>query len=132
MAQLPTGTVTFLFTDLEGSTRLWEQHPEVMKAALARHDDFLRQAIEDRGGHVVKTTGDGVHAVFGVAEAAVDAAVNAQRLLAGEAWADPGPLRVRMGLNTGSAEQREGGYSSTPKRPPRESERSVPEGSQLA
>lgn len=107
---VPTGTVTFLFTDLEGSTRLWEQHPEAMKAALARHDDILRQAIEDRGGHVVKTTGDGVHAVFGVAEAAVDAAVNAQRLLAREDWAEPravaGPDGPEHGFVTASAPSR--------------------------
>ena len=64
MAQLPTGTVTFLFTDLEGSTRLWEEHPEAMRAALARHDEILRDAVEKRGGHVVKTTGDGLHAAF--------------------------------------------------------------------
>ena len=67
MAQLPTGTVTFLFTDIEGSTRLWEEHPEAMRPALARHDEILRDAIEAHGGHVVKTTGDGVHAVFATA-----------------------------------------------------------------
>ena len=60
VSDLPTGTVTFLFTDLEGSTRLWEQHPEAMRAALARHDEILRDAVEKRGGHVVKTTGDGL------------------------------------------------------------------------
>jgi len=57
LAELPTGTVTFLFTDLEGSTRLWEEHPEAMRAALARHDEILRDAVEKREGHVVKTTG---------------------------------------------------------------------------
>lgn len=61
---LPAGTVTFLFTDLEGSTRLWEEHPTTMRAALARHDALLRDAVESRGGVVVKTTGDGVHAAF--------------------------------------------------------------------
>src|SRR5712691_6570302 len=64
MADLPTGTVTFLFTDIEGSTRLWEQHPEAMRAALARHDALLRQAIEARGGHVFKTMGDQFCAAF--------------------------------------------------------------------
>ena len=68
MSEPPTGTVTFLFTDLEGSTRLWEQRPAAMKAALARHDEILRHAVEAQGGHVVKTTGDGFHAVFGGAE----------------------------------------------------------------
>ena len=67
VAELPTGTVTFLFTDLEGSTRLWEEHPEAMKAALARHDEILRGAVEGQGGQVVKVTGDGIHAVFGAA-----------------------------------------------------------------
>src|SRR6187401_3102592 len=62
--ELPTGTVTFLFTDLEGSTRLWEAHPDAMKPALARHDEILREAVEAHDGHVVKTTGDGVHAAF--------------------------------------------------------------------
>ena len=57
MTKLPSGTVTFLFTDLEGSTRLWEEHPEAMQAALARHDEILREAIEAHGGYVVKTTG---------------------------------------------------------------------------
>jgi class 3 adenylate cyclase len=58
---LPTGTVTFLFTDIEGSTRLWEQHPDAMKGALARHDEIVHGAVEAHRGHVVKTTGDGVH-----------------------------------------------------------------------
>ncbi len=57
MTHLPAGTVTFLFTDIEGSTRLWEQHPEAMQAALARHDRLLRNIIETQGGHVIKTTG---------------------------------------------------------------------------
>jgi len=110
VADLPSGTVTFLFTDLEGSTRLWEQYPEAMKAALARHDDVLRAAVESGGGYVVKTTGDGVFAVFATAHGALDAAVRAQRALAAENWAETGPLRVRMGLHTGEAERRAGDY----------------------
>jgi predicted ATPase/class 3 adenylate cyclase len=109
-AELPTGTVTFLFTDLESSTRLWEQHPAAMKAALARHDEILRRAVEAQGGHVVKATGDGFHAVFGAAEDAVDAAVTAQRELSSERWDETGPLRVRMGLHTGTPEHRGGDY----------------------
>ena len=62
---MPSGTVTFLFTDVEGSTRLWEEQPEVMRAALAVHDEILREAIEAQGGQVVKSTGDGAFAVFG-------------------------------------------------------------------
>jgi class 3 adenylate cyclase len=61
---LPSGTVTFLFTDIEDSTKLWEQHPQAMRAALAHHDSILREAIESHNGHIIKTTGDGVHAVF--------------------------------------------------------------------
>jgi predicted ATPase/class 3 adenylate cyclase len=108
---LPTGTVTFLFTDLEGSTRLWEEHPEAMKAALARHDELVRGAIEEHGGSIVKTTGDGAHAAFATAEAAVRAALGAQLALRDEPWPETtGPLRVRIGLHTGSAELRDGDY----------------------
>lgn len=113
MAGLPTGTVTFLFTDVEGSTTLWERHPETMKAALARHDALLRNAIAANSGAVVKTTGDGFHAAFATADAAVRAAVDAQLDLARGPWAETGPLRVRMGLHTGSAEMRDGDYFGT-------------------
>ena len=110
MSDLPSGTVTFLFTDLEGSTRLWEEHPDAMRPALARHDELVRAAIEASSGTVVKTTGDGFHAAFAVAADAVDAAIAAQLELAGEPWAETGPLRVRMGLHTGAAELRDGDY----------------------
>jgi predicted ATPase/class 3 adenylate cyclase len=110
VSELPSGTVTFLFTDLEGSTRLWEQHRGAMQAALARHDEILRRAVETKRGLVVKTTGDGFHAVFAAAEDAVEAAVEAQQGLSGEAWGETGPLRVRMGLHTGTAEHRGGDY----------------------
>jgi len=107
---MPTGTVTFLFTDIEGSTRLWEEHPAAMRAALATHDGILRSAVEDHGGQVVKTTGDGVHAAFAVAEDAVSAAVAAQGRLEEAVWGATGPLAVRMGLHTGAAEFRDGDY----------------------
>ncbi len=110
MTELPSGTVTFLFTDIEGSTRLWEEHPDAMRDALARHDDLVREAIESHGGYVVKTTGDGFHAAFGTADAGLVAAVAAQRALVGEAWPLPEPLRVRMGLHTGAASLRDGDY----------------------
>src|SRR5262245_47204920 len=113
MPDAPTGTVTFLFTDLETSTRLWEEQPQAMQDALARHDELLRNAIESHGGHVVKTTGDGFHAVFGTARAALDAAVDAQLALYAEPWGVTGPLRVRMGIHTGEAELREGDYYGT-------------------
>jgi class 3 adenylate cyclase len=110
VSELPSGTVTFLFTDIEGSTRLWEEHPDTMRDALARHDELLRDAIEAHGGYVVKTTGDGFHAAFGTADAGVVAAVAAQRALDVEAWPLLEPLRVRMGLHTGSASLRDGDY----------------------
>ena len=76
-SKLPSGTVTFLFTDIEGSTKLWEQQPEAMKAALAKHDSILKEAIESNHGHIIKTTGDGVHAVFTKAIDAINASIGA-------------------------------------------------------
>ena len=76
-SDFPAGTVTFLFTDIEGSTRLWEQHPEGMKRALSRHDDLIRTAIEGHGGSVIKTTGDGFHAAFETGLDGVAAALSA-------------------------------------------------------
>ena len=113
MAELPSGTVTFLFTDLEGSTRLWEQYPEAMSAALARHDEIIGNAIASHGGHVVKMRGDGFHAVFGAATDALRAAMEAQSALTAESWGATGPLLVRTGLHTGEAEQRDGDYFGT-------------------
>ena len=110
MPALPSGTVTFLFTDIEGSTRLWEEHPEAMKAALARHDAILVDAVVAHGGTVVKTTGDGVHAVFPVAGDGVAAALDGQLGLVREPWGATGPISVRMGLHTGTAEVRDGDY----------------------
>src|SRR5262245_28360662 len=104
MTALPTGTVSFLFTDLEGQTTLWEVHPEPMRAAVARHDALLREAVLAHGGHVVKATGDGLHAAFARAPDALAAALEAQRALAAAAWDLPEPLRARMGLHTGAAE----------------------------
>src|SRR5918997_4710793 len=115
MAELPTGTVTFLFTDIEGSTSGWEHHPEAMGAALARHDALLRAAIEEHGGHVVKTMGDAFHAAFARAQDGVAAALNGLRRLDSEPWDEIapglGPLHVRMALHTGAAEERDGDYS---------------------
>jgi predicted ATPase/class 3 adenylate cyclase len=102
--------VTFLFTDVEGSTRLWEVYPEAMKDALARHDEILRDAIAAHGGHVVKTTGDGFHAVFANVGDALGTAAVAQLALYGEPWGVPDGLRVRMGLHTCQVEIRDGDY----------------------
>lgn len=105
---LPTGTVTFLFTDIEGSTKLWEQHPEAMKNALAKHDSILKEAIESEHGHIIKTTGDGVHAVFTTAIDAISAAITSQHHL--QSLTSNLPLHVRIGLHTGEAELRDGDY----------------------
>jgi predicted ATPase/class 3 adenylate cyclase len=113
VSELPSGTVTFLFTDLESSTRLWREHPQTMKSALARHDAILRDSIATHAGHVVKTTGDGAHAVFVDASHAVDAAIAAQLALAAEDWPVPESLRVRMGIHSGPAEVRDGDYFGT-------------------
>jgi predicted ATPase/class 3 adenylate cyclase len=110
MSELPVGTVTFLFTDLEASTRLWEQHPDAMQDALARHDDMLLSVVTAHGGHIVKSTGDGVHAVFAIAHDAVAAATDAQVRLQAESWPTPEPLRVRMGVHTCEVELRDGDY----------------------
>src|SRR5262245_50541839 len=110
VTQVPSGTVTFLFTDLEKSTRLWEDEPDAMQSALARHDALLRATIESHRGHIVKTTGDGFHAAFASARDAVDAAIDAQRALASQSWPATGPLRVRMGIHTGESEFRDGDY----------------------
>ncbi len=110
---LPSGTVTFVFTDIEGSTRLWQEHPEAMKGALARHDVIVRDVIEGRGGYVVKTTGDGFHAAFAAAHDAIAAAVGAQLALGRESWGVTGPLVVRVGIHSGPAELRDGDYFGT-------------------
>ena len=109
-SNLPLGTVTFLFTDIEGSTQFWEKYPDAMQAALARHDVLLRNAIEANHGHVIKTTGDGMLAVFASAMDSIIAVVAAQRALQAEAWPAACPIRVRMALHTGEAEMRDGDY----------------------
>ena len=113
MAELPSGTVTFLFTDLEGSTRLWQEHPEAMQAALARHDEVLRAAIEGHAGYVVKTTGDGFHAAFAAAHDARACGGGGPACATAERWEATGPLPVRMGIHTGPAELRDGDYYGT-------------------
>ena len=110
MSSLPTGTVTLLFTDIEGSTRLWEQEPAAMATALERHDDLLRSTIESWGGYVFKTVGDAFCAAFAAARDAVAAAGATQRALHTEAWPDRAQLRVRMALHTGECEERDGDY----------------------
>src|SRR6266542_875089 len=103
MADLPSGTVTFLFTDIEGSTPLWEREPDQMRVALARHDAILRTIIAKAGGHVYKTIGDAFQAAFAFPAQAVTAALAAQRALAAHDWETSEPLRVRMGIHIGQA-----------------------------
>src|SRR6266508_5041854 len=114
MSDLPIGIVTFLFTDIAGSSNLWEQHTNAMSEALPRHDAMLREAIESRYGVVFKTVGDGSHAVFGNASDALAAAVAAQRTILAEPWETTEPLRIRVALNTGVAELRGGDYFGPP------------------
>src|SRR5688572_15897803 len=102
-------TATFLFTDIKGSTKLWEQQPDAMSTTLARHDAILRAAIEGCGGRVFKTVGDAFCAAFPNALDALNAALMGQRALAAERWpAEIGRIWVRMALHTGTAEERDG------------------------
>jgi class 3 adenylate cyclase len=112
MGALPTGTVTFLFTDIEGSTRLWEQHPEAARSLLARHDELIEQTVEAHRGQVVRPRGEGDSrfCVFARATDAVAAAATVQQALHAEPWQSPAPLKVRMALHTGEADLREGDY----------------------
>ncbi len=110
VGSLPTGTVTFLLTDIEGSTRLWQEHASSMQVALTRHDQILEEAISSAGGHLLKHTGDGVFAVFGRAERAAAAALSAQATFQAEEHDGIGRLQVRMGIHTGEAVERKGDY----------------------
>jgi predicted ATPase/class 3 adenylate cyclase len=109
-AAIPSGTITLLFTDVEGSTRLWEAEPEAMGQALRRHDELLRAAIGQAGGFVFKTVGDAFCAAFATPRAALDAAAAAQQALTAEPWPTGRPIRVRMSLHTGVCEERDNDY----------------------
>jgi len=117
---LPSGTVTFLFTDIEGSTKLWEQHPEAMRVALQQHDMLMRQAITRHHGHVFKTLGDAFCVVFQAAGSAVLAAMEAQTALQEQHVGirlsndELLPLRVRMAVHTGHTEERDNDYFGPP------------------
>ncbi len=110
MSGAPSGTVALLFTDVEGSTRLWEAERDAMAAALRRHDEILRDAIEQAGGYVFKTVGDAFCAAFSATRAGLDAALVAQRNLAAEPWPTSRPIVVRMALHVGVCEERDGDY----------------------
>jgi predicted ATPase/class 3 adenylate cyclase len=113
MSELPTGTVTFLFTDIEGSTRLWEEHPEEMQGALSRHDEILRSVIEQHDGHVFSRAGDSFAGAFHTASNALAAAFSAQRALRGESETGL-HLLVRMAVHSGEAQERDGNYFGQP------------------
>src|SRR5579872_4843663 len=107
---LPSGTVTFLFTDIEGSTQRWEAHRDEMQAAVDRHDEILRTTIETHNGSVFKTVGDAFCAVFANVADAVTAAAQAQREIAKEDFSAVDGLHVRMGLHVGDVVERKGDY----------------------
>ena len=106
-------TLTFLFTDLEGSTRFWQEHPEAMKSIMAQHDDLIRTVVETSKGQVVKKTGDGFHAAFVSTQDCLNACIRAQQELMNKDWDEIGSLQVRMGIHVGEAQPREGDYYGT-------------------
>jgi predicted ATPase/class 3 adenylate cyclase len=107
---LPTGTVTFLVSDIEGSTERWESHPDAMADAVKRHDMLMRNAIESHGGYVFKTVGDAFCATFPRVSDAIAAALNAQHALITEDFSQVGGLCVRLALHTGETTERDGDY----------------------
>jgi class 3 adenylate cyclase len=110
MSAMPTGTITFLFSDIEGSSRKWEQQPDAMRVALALHDQLLRQVFETQGGYVFKTAGDAFYVAFDTAQDAFTGALEGQRVLHAANWDGIGELKVRMAVHTGAAEDRDGDY----------------------
>ncbi len=101
---LPKGTVTFLFTDIEGSTRLWQQYPDAMPNTLARHHAILNETITAHGGYVFQVIGDAFCSAFSTAIDGLEAALAAQHALRDAAWGETGAIRVRMALHTGTAD----------------------------
>jgi class 3 adenylate cyclase len=110
----PSTHLTFLFTDIESSSRAWEAQPAVMSLALARHDELLQMAVKSSGGNVFKHTGDGVCAAFPTARSGLAAALVAQEALQSEAWPEGSPLRVRMALHSGAVERRDADFFGPP------------------
>src|SRR4051794_21636623 len=114
LVALPTGTVTFLFTDIEGSTKRWDTLPQEMQNALERHDAILRKAIESNGGSVFKTVGDAFYSAFPTALNALAAALAAQHDILAQDWGPVRSIPVRMALHTGTAELRDDDYFGPP------------------
>jgi predicted ATPase/class 3 adenylate cyclase len=102
MNNLPSGTVTFLFTDIEGSTKLAQQYPDAMPVLLARHHAILHQSVQAQNGYVFQIVGDSFAVAFHSASDALNAALTAQRMLQNESWT-PAPIKVRMGIHTGTS-----------------------------
>jgi len=111
MTEAPTGTVTFLFTDIEGSTKLAQEYPGEMPSLLARHNQILNESIESNHGFVFRIVGDSFSAAFHTASDALTAALNAQQKLQNEAWS-PAPIKVRMGIHTGTAKLRDDAHGT--------------------
>src|SRR4030065_1727962 len=109
---LPTGTVTFFFTDIEGSTKLWQQYPDLMPNMLACHHAILNETIAAHGGYVFQIIGDAFCAAFPTATDGLEAALAAQRALRDAAWGETGAIRVRMALHTGAADVHFGEHTS--------------------
>jgi class 3 adenylate cyclase len=107
---LPDGAVTFLFSDIEGSTQLWERAPDAMRDALTMHNEIVARALATRGGVVFKTVGDAFHAAFSDPVSALEAAIDAQAALANATWPTESAIRVRVGIHTGTARLEEGDY----------------------
>jgi class 3 adenylate cyclase len=107
---LPSGTVSFAFTDIEGSTQRWDRYPEAMRAAVRRHDALMRAAIERHGGYVFKTLGDAFCAAFARPGEALAAMLDGQRALAAEDFSAVGGLRARAAVHTGTSDERDGDY----------------------
>ncbi|MEO6053113.1 MAG: adenylate/guanylate cyclase domain-containing protein [Chthoniobacterales bacterium] len=110
MAEAPQGTISFLFTDIVGSTKLWERFPNIMGGVIARHDALMRATFEMRRGFVFKTVGDSFCVAFPTVNDAVLSALDLQRAIAAENWGEIGIMMVRMGIHTGTAEFRDGDY----------------------
>jgi predicted ATPase/class 3 adenylate cyclase len=110
LRRMVTGTVTFLFTDIEGSTQRWERDRAAMATALRRHDELIRDVVAARGGDVFKTVGDAFCTAFETAQAALAAALDAQWALEAEDFSQIGGAFVRMALHTGTADERDGDY----------------------
>ena len=115
MSELPSGTITFLLTDVQDSTPLWEQHPVEMRRALARHDELVEALIEQNNGHHIRPRGEGDSrfAVFVRAQDGVTAAIMMQQAFNSESWPIPSPLKIRIGIHTGEGEFSDGDYYGT-------------------